>query len=714
MSSSEVQSIKSYPSNAVITALHKVGSIPISLIYSIVRLPAVPLPPVLADDRLGYFTTNYVDLGYHYNSSSHPRHAATMIDSPVSLVNRKRVSTDRPIKYYIDPSVPEEWRHPLKRGVENWRPAFAAVGLGDEAISAVLPGDSDWPEDYDAGDARYSTISWAIDPISTFAIGPSTVDPRSGEIINSDIVFTQGWIHAWMSELDNAGASSQHVIDSLLRDHDHHDHDHHDHHHHHHDHAHAHAAMEVETLLGQRPRARASPCGCAHTRTDDMLRGADVGAAVVKLAALVHDIDLAAVIHAGLTDVAQHEVGHTLGLRHNFKGSSARTWEETGNPAYVAEHGLTSSVMDYLPMNIRLGHATDASLLFTPVIGEYDLAAIQYGYAQVSPEARAAIAATGLAFATDEDGSGSTSGDHLASTWDLSDDPVRWYTEQMRVVRSLRVDLDLRAVAEGESWVGFAAAERTLLDAVYSAGLYVAKAVGGYVVSRDHRSASPADFHSVLVVDAGKQDEALTLILDVVSETGEGSGLFANGSSFHRMVSRGGYCQGIAQNCLAVQPYDVLAATDQVKRHLLTNVLSPTRMKRLVMTSRHERSDVMALALGVLDPLTPSTLLHKVVARVWGTDRGDLGVRVASPARWDVQTHVVDKLLYLAGASYLPVEVTVAAYGTITRLQHLIDTCFNTDGEVAGTCAGALDIDTAQYLNATRTRLSTWVDKAGW
>lgn len=63
-----------------------------------------------------------------------------------------------PLKYYVDPSVPEEWREYVKAGVESWRGAFEAVGLGDKAIQAVLPGDEDWADDYDAGDIRYMIL----------------------------------------------------------------------------------------------------------------------------------------------------------------------------------------------------------------------------------------------------------------------------------------------------------------------------------------------------------------------------------------------------------------------------------------------------------------------------------------------------------------------------------------------------------------------------
>lgn len=61
------------------------------------------------------------------------------------------------------------------------------------------------------------------------------------------------------------------------------------------------------------------------------------------------------VLNQGIREVIMHEVGHTLGLRHNFKASSAVTWEQTQDPAYTSKHGLTISIMDYLPMNLVSG-----------------------------------------------------------------------------------------------------------------------------------------------------------------------------------------------------------------------------------------------------------------------------------------------------------------------------------------------------------------------
>merc|ERR1719148_543290 len=75
------------------------------------------------------------------------------------------------------------------------------AGFSNETIRGVLPSDSDWPKDYDAGDARFNTISWAIDSSQVFSMGIAKVDPRSGEILKSDIVMGAGWVRAWLNDL---------------------------------------------------------------------------------------------------------------------------------------------------------------------------------------------------------------------------------------------------------------------------------------------------------------------------------------------------------------------------------------------------------------------------------------------------------------------------------------------------------------------------------
>ncbi|CAM9603185.1 unnamed protein product, partial [Choristocarpus tenellus] len=208
---------RSFPLNADITieyqtkpATPELTTVPLSLRFSISLLPADPMIPRVWDQRVGFFTTSFYDLGDHRDLDQSQR-GSDLLDPQVTIINKQRLpAIDRlggtgPLTYYVDPTVPEKWRATIKVGVENWQIAFEAAGHGPEAIRAVLPGDEDWPEDYDAADIRYNSITWAVDTGEVFAIGPSTIDPRSGEILCSNIIFTNGWMLAWTRNFEVLG-----------------------------------------------------------------------------------------------------------------------------------------------------------------------------------------------------------------------------------------------------------------------------------------------------------------------------------------------------------------------------------------------------------------------------------------------------------------------------------------------------------------------------
>ena len=209
---------------------------------------------------------------------------------------------------------------------------------------ARLPGDPDWPDDYDAGDIRYSSISLSISRDKTYSVGPSTVDPRSGEILDADISFAQEWVHAWTGEIDaislvgENGATDDDDVAGAAKEHAHGAHGH-DEHGHGHD---GHRCGRLNGLRGQRVtmqlveemrhHARVMAAAEQEKKGGESADGADgadgrrrtgVAGPITGQTAVVPR----SVIGAGLADVTAHEVGHTLGLRHNFKGSAALPYD---------------------------------------------------------------------------------------------------------------------------------------------------------------------------------------------------------------------------------------------------------------------------------------------------------------------------------------------------------------------------------------------------
>ena len=221
------------------------------------------MTPRRADDRVGYFGTTYEQLGplpkaFHTGADNSSYNDA---DRRINLINRRRLEKDEdcterrlahgrrllckprvPITYHLDPTVPEPLREAIKRGVLTWQPAFEAIGFHD-AIKVVEPSDDDWPEDYDPGDVRFSSITWLPYPDLGLAIGPSVVDARTGEILYANIVFGEGWIRAFTgSWLDEASIGHD---PSAGHAHGGHGHDHgHAHDSHRHCHRSAHEVLE--------------------------------------------------------------------------------------------------------------------------------------------------------------------------------------------------------------------------------------------------------------------------------------------------------------------------------------------------------------------------------------------------------------------------------------------------------------------------------------
>src|SRR5262249_19745913 len=147
-----------------------------------------------------------------------------------------------------------------------------------------------------------------------------------------------------------------------------------------------------------------------------------------------------------------HEVGHTLGLRHNFKGSAHLSLDELNDPVRTREHGMVASVMDYVPTNI-VPKGKKQGDYYPTTLGAYDLWAIEYGYKPCSDEELKKIASRsgepGHAFTTDEDTRGIDS-DPLSNRFDLGNDTVAYARQRAQLINDLWPGLEARMAKEGE------------------------------------------------------------------------------------------------------------------------------------------------------------------------------------------------------------------------------------------------------------------------
>ncbi len=154
--------------------------------YSMVKLPEQPMMPRLFDERVGYFTIRKVDYGIDEQRA--PRRTyITRWRLEKKDPNAEISEPVKPIVYYVDPATPTKWVPWIKKGIEDWQPAFEAAGFKNAIIAKEAPSKAEDPY-WDPEDARYSVIRYLPSTIMN-ASGPHVNDPRTGEILESDIQY---------------------------------------------------------------------------------------------------------------------------------------------------------------------------------------------------------------------------------------------------------------------------------------------------------------------------------------------------------------------------------------------------------------------------------------------------------------------------------------------------------------------------------------------
>ncbi len=208
-----IESVKSYPRN--IEARHvktyaagrppsnsSTGSISLEINNSMILLPEVPMKRRMFDQRVGWFARGQVDYGLDAQESKTVRFLdrwrLEVKDEDIEKFERgELVEPKKPIIYYIDRATPQQWRKYIKQGIEDWQVAFEAAGFKNAIIAMDPPTPEEDPE-WSPEDVRYSVVRYLASPIPN-ANGPHVSDPRTGEILESDI----NWYHNVMTLLRN-------------------------------------------------------------------------------------------------------------------------------------------------------------------------------------------------------------------------------------------------------------------------------------------------------------------------------------------------------------------------------------------------------------------------------------------------------------------------------------------------------------------------------
>lgn len=425
----------------------------IKLNHSLIAVPDNNYQVRYDDARVGYFMTqvndmtsteitNYRDKIHRWNLKKKNPQAA--LSEP-----------EKPIVWWIENTTPEEYRDVIKDAVLRWNTAFEKIGFENAVQVNIQPDNAEW----DAGDIRYNVIRWTSSPRPPFGgYGPSFVNPRTGEILGADVMIEFASISNRLQKQDvfeQAGI----FFDDFTAGSDHF-----------HDHTHG--------------------CGMGN-----FMAHATQAGNVFHTVQAADEEQKKEFVNQILYRLILHEVGHTLGLNHNFKGSLLNSPEDIHDLKVQEESGLASTVMEYPAINFA-PEGKEQGLYFDTKPGPYDLWAIEFGYhpgaateeetESILSEILSRSSQPELAFANDADDMRSAGKgiDPFAMIFDLTDDPVAYSVERMELVKNTYPKLKGKYLVDDENYHNLRHAFLVLNTEYATALRVISRHVAGVKVDR--------------------------------------------------------------------------------------------------------------------------------------------------------------------------------------------------------------------------------------
>ena len=639
--------------------------------------------PRLADERVGYFLTTYQDF-------SNPKRR----DSFVRYINRWHLEKQdpkaplsppkKPIVFWIENAVPLEYREAIREGVLMWNKAFEKAGFQDALQVQQMPDNADW----DPADVRYNTIRWFNSLDGFFARGPARVNPLTGEILDADIVVDSGLVRDIQQDFRRLVEQNQGQKSSLL-----------------------------STLMGggnlcpsvmdRSSTSKKTSVLSQLAKDHDLCYGREsiqqsaidrLGLSLLSSSTQLRSEQMKEYVDQRLRWVIAHEVGHTLGLRHNFRGSTLLAPQELNNSHVTQTKGLVNSVMDYLPINLA-PQGTPQGDYFPVGVGVYDQWAIEYGY-----KPSGAIVAQGerrfleeiakrstnpeLAYATDED---IFDLNPDANRWDMSSDVLTYSQTQLDNAQAMWARLEKRYPSSGESYSELSELFDTVFWHYFQNVYFITKYIGGQSFYRNH-AGDPKERLPFEPVPVAKQREALSVLQKYVfaADAFQFSPQLLNKLAPSRWRDWG--------NNLKIErlDYPIHESIFFLQSQVLGDLLSGDRLTRLQDIELKSPSD-QALTL----PELFKTLEDSIWTEVLQPDDKSLSI---SSIRRSLQRSYLNQLTSMVlRRDNVPEDARTLAWYRLRLLQGSLNRVLRRHG-------GEMDTYTKAHLEETRSRIRKALD----
>lgn len=466
-------------------------SLPLTISYNLWYRKETGYTPRYADPRVGFFTTDYFDVAKLKQTDR-----STKLIQRFHLVKKDPAAAIsepvEPITWYIDKSIPEEYRQGVRDGILYWNKAYEAIGFKNALVVKDAPDD----KDFDHADGRYNLVRWTMSEDSTYAVAWFRTDPISGQIMNATVTVDANYPASAFTEFRDQVVGSSSKTPWFDNE----------------------GKQELIQKLVNKPLAEAGfrkvGCDHAHGLADQSAYGFNL------MRAKGVPVDAKEYGRIMVADLVAHEIGHCLGLRHNFAASTLHTTDQLKDLDLINKSGVSASVMDYVGLNVQAVLAGHKGY-YNPTVGVYDLWAIKYGYQQYPgfnqdaekyylDEVARQYGQPGLLYLTDEDADGQNP---LSVRWDLGSDNLNYLKIQQKADDLLRNYALNGATAYGESYTHRNTLILRTIRGQFRDATVATRMVGGFEFRR-HFKGDLAEKPTLKPVSAEEQRNAMIFVVN--------------------------------------------------------------------------------------------------------------------------------------------------------------------------------------------------------